>query len=298
MSELPVLSTLTLPPDFDADEALGLRDQMAARIAAVVFPPRGKKRPAEPDVALPDDVSPLAELPQHIDRPWRRFDEAATALQQFRNARALASAEAVHAASDQTEREAANTVSDDAWRAFEHWTAAAAGLAEDGASPSPSEARWLYTQLFPQPDGLRFITRRPRAQWAAMEQRMTLLAEPRARAAVESFGGARHLRQLTAAHARFGKAFGFTSVVLDPSAAPTDGRSQWLTCRDALRTLIQKLETYADPDIPGSEALAAFLLAPYLEMARDLDRSRRARTRRLSPIPAPDKPSPAPSTGG
>ena len=287
MSDLPAFSTLALPPDLDAADVLGLRDQLRARLAAVVLPQAKKKHAGEGDLALPDGMEPLDALPIHIDRPWQRFDAAATELQVFRDSRASAQADMVHAASDQTEQNAANADADDRWRAVEQWNGGAAGLAEDGATPSPTEARWLYAQLFPPPDGLRFITRRPRAQWTAMEQRMKVLEGDRAQAVIAGFGGARHRDQLVASHARFGKAFGFTLAVIEPVGGPTDGRPQWVTAREALRTLVQKIESYADPDIEGSEALVTFVLRPYVEMVVDLDKSRRARAKKPEPAPTP-----------
>lgn len=286
MSESPVFSTMVLPPELVADDVIGLRDQIGARIAAVLRPKGGKRK--EGDASLPGGLEPLAALPPHIDKPWRRFDSAATELQGFRTMRASALADQSHAAASDSERGAANTNSDDRWRAFEQWNAGAAGLSDDGETPSPSEARWLYAQLFPAPEGLRFITRRPRVQWAAMVQRMKTLEGARAQAVIEGFGGTRHYRQLVAAHTRFGEAYGFTTVVVAKEGGPTDGRPQWSAARDALRSLIQKIENHADPEIPGSEALAAFLLAPYVEMVDDLARSRRrAPARRPEAVPAP-----------
>ncbi|WP_437592377.1 hypothetical protein [Sorangium sp. So ce1000] len=130
---------------------------------------------------------------------------------------------------------------------------------------------------------------RPRIQWTAMVQRMKTLKEERAQAVIEGFGGTRHYRQLVAADARFGEAYGFTTVVLarEGGLGQTDGRPQWSAARDALRSLIQKIESHADPEIPGSEALAAFLLAPYVEMVDDLARSRRkAPARKPEAVPA------------
>ncbi|WP_437577610.1 hypothetical protein [Sorangium sp. So ce887] len=279
-------STMVLPPELVADDVIGLRDQVSARIAAVLRPKGGKRK--EGDASLPKGVEPLAALPPHIDRPWRRFDAAATELQGFRGLRASARADQRHSVASEAERSAANTHSDDRWRAFEQWNAGAAGLSDDGETPSPSEARWLYAQLFPAPEGLRFITRRPRVQWAAMVQRMKTLEEKRAQAVIQGFGGTRHHRQLVVAHARFGEAYGFTTVVVAKEGGPTDGRPQWTAARDALRSLIQKIEGHADPEIPGSEALAAFLLAPYVEMVDDLARSRRrAPARKPEVVPAP-----------
>lgn len=285
MSDFPVLSTLALPPDLDADDVLGFRDLLGARIAALLPPAKGAKNAGA--VALPAGVEPLKVLPTLIERPWKRFDAAATELATFRSGRASARADEAHAALDPTEQNGANADADDRWRAFEQWNAGAAGLKDDGKTPSPAEARWLYAQLFPAPDGLRFITRRPRAQWAAMDQRMELLRGERAQAVIAGFGGTRHQQQLVAAHARFGKAFGFTVVVITPEGGPTDGRPQWVAARDALRTLVQKIEGHADPEIEGSEALAAYLLAPYVEMATDLEKSRRARSKKGTPASPP-----------
>lgn len=121
---------------------------------------------------------------------------------------------------------------------------------------------------------------------------MALLQEKRPQAIIEGFGGGRHYAQLVAAHTRFGKAFGFTIVVVQPGAGPSDGRPQWVNAREALRTLVQKIESYADPEIDGSAALASFLLAPYVEMAADLEKSRRPRARKPEPVsPPPAGPS-------
>lgn len=285
MSNAPIFSTLNLPAELVAEDVLGFRDQLRARIAAVLRP-RSKKH-VEGDVVLPEGLEPIDKLPPHVDRPWKRFDAAATELQTFREARASAQADEAHAAMDETERSAANTAADDRWRAFEAWNRGAMGLADDGAAPPPAEARWLYAQLFPPPDGLRFITWRPRLQWTAMEQRMKVLEGERGQAIVSGFGGARHYKQLAAAHARFGKAYGFTVAVIEADGGPTDGRPQWLAARDALRVLVQKIESYADPDIDGSEALAAFLLAPFVELVGDLEKSRRPHPKKPDAAPTP-----------
>jgi hypothetical protein len=296
VSGAPILSTLTLPAELVAEDVFGLRDQLGARLAAVIRPKGHKHQPNE--VALPDGIAPLGALPPHIDLPWKRFDGAVNELQAFRHARASAQADVVHAAGDENEQDAANADSDDRWRAIEQWNKGAAGLREDGKAPSPSEARWLYGQLFPTPEGLRFITRRPRVQWAAMEQRMNVLHEKRAQAVIAGFGGERHWEQLAASHDRFGKAFGFTTVVPDDIGGPTDGRPQWITAREALRTLVQKVETYADPELAGSQALVTFLLRPYVELVDDLARSRRpARAKKADPAAASAPLAGNPTTG-
>ena len=118
---------------------------------------------------------------------------------------------------------------------------------------------------------------------------MSVLEGDRAKAVIAGFGGTRHVQQLHRAHLRFGDAFGFRTAVVEPEGGPSDGRPQWVSAREALRTLVQKIESYADPDIAGSEALAAFLLGPYLEMVDDLGKNRRP-GRRTKPEPAPAPP--------
>jgi hypothetical protein len=291
VNDAPSLTTLTLPVEMVAEDVFGLRDQLGARLAAVIGP-KGQPPPAG-GVVLPDGVEPIDVLPVHIERPWKRFDGAVNELLRFRRARAGAQAEAVFAAGDEREQDAANADVDDRWRALERWNKGAAGLADDGEAPSPSEARWLHAQLFPAPDGLRFITRRPSVQWSAMEQRMSVLHEGRAQAVIAGLGGQRHWKQLQAAHDRFGRAFGFTGIIASEDHGPTDGRAQWSAARDALRTLLQKIEGYADPEIAGSEALVAFLLRPYVEMVDDLARSRPARAKKADPAPVPPAGAPA-----
>lgn len=291
MSDATVLSTLTLPVELVAEDVIGFRDQLGTRLAAVIRAKGHKHQPGE--VALPDGIAPLSALPPHIERPWKRFDAAVNELKGFRHARASAQASEAHAAADASEQDAANADSDDRWRAFEQWNQGAAGLRDDGKAPSPSDARWLHGQLFPAPEGLRFITRRPRVQWSAMEQRMTVLHEKRAQVVIAGFGGERHWQQLGEAHDRFGKAFGFTTVVPDEAGGPTDGRPQWAAAREALRVVLQKIESHADPEIAGSQSLVAFLLRPYVEMIADLAQARRpARGKKADPAsPAPGTPT-------
>lgn len=286
MSDSPAFSVLALPPELEANELLGCFDQMAARVDAVVVP-RGKKK-RDDAVELPAGVQALDALPALLAAPWKRLQAAVGALRKFRQDRATAQADKAHAAGDTTEQDLANVDCDDRWRAFEQWTGGNAALADDGKAPSPAEAKWLYAQLFPSPDGLRFITRRPRVQWAAMVPRMEVLAGERAQAIVKGFGGARHYQQLVAAHERFGAAFGFKAVVVDEPGGPTDGRPQWTTARDAFRTWIQKIEVSADPELEGSEPLARFLLAPYVEMVTDFEKGRRPR-KKAEPEPTPPK---------
>ena len=61
-----------------AEDIIGFRDQLGARLAAVIRPKGHKHQPNE--VALPDGISPPTSLPPHIDRPWKRFEAAVNEL--------------------------------------------------------------------------------------------------------------------------------------------------------------------------------------------------------------------------
>lgn len=280
MSDFPAFSAVILPQGLLANDLFGCHDEMAVRFAALLAPPEPKnkkkkdKESSEPEEPkLPDGIEPFAAIPPQIDRPWKRFVTALGALRSFRHTRESAQADAAFNAGDAKAQDVANTGSDDRWRAFEPWLRAQAGLADDGKAPAPSEARWLHAQLFPPPEGLRFITRRPRRQWAEMERRMGILAGERAAAVVRDFGGTRHLEQLVEAHKRFGDAFGYTAIVEETADVETDGRPEWAAARESFRALIGKIEHYADPDIAGSEAVAEFLLAPFHKLVRELEQA-------------------------
>lgn len=279
MSDFPTFSAATLPQGLLANDLFGCHDEMAVRMTALLSSkPKGKskKEKSDPDESpLPDGLEPLSAIPDQIERPWKRFVASIDALRSLRHTRASAQADAALTAQDETAQDLANTASDDRWRGFEAWVRAQASLTDDGKSPSPAEAKWLYAQLFPAPDGLRFITWRPRRQWGEMEQRMKVLATERGAAVVQGFGGERHYEQLEEAHKRFGDAFGFSALVKDAEAVETDGRPEWTAARESFRLLLGKIEHYADPDIVGSEAVARFLLAPFHKLAQELEQARK-----------------------
>lgn len=286
MKNVPVLTSLVLAPELTADDLLGLHDEVSARVAAMLHP-----EGAAPVATGAEEVPRVAALPAHIDRPWQRFSVAAGELRAFRQARAVALADAANNAADEDERAAANAWVDDRWRAFEQWCGGAAGLADDDGKPPVAEARWLYGQLFPQPEGMRFITRRPHVQWNAMKDRMIVLHGERAQGVVAGFHGERHFAQLQQGHHRFGRAYGFTEVVLDRRDVDADGRPQWTAAREALRVFLVKAEGYADPDIEGSDAVSAFLLAPYVSLIDDLARKRRAPVKKAGADATPAAPA-------
>ncbi len=279
-----IFSSVSLPAEATADDLISCHDRMAARVDVLVVPKNKagaakKKKAGDPDEAapkLPEGLAPIAELPSLIANAWRRFSSAVAALEKVRDDRASALAEAEHAKGDLKEQAVANQESDEAWRALEMWLGSQMKLRDDGKEPSPVEARWLYTQVFPLPEGLQFIKRRSEVQWGGMKTRMRTLAGERAQAVITGFGGGRHYEQLTESHQRFGDAFGYREYAEETPAAVTDTRPEAAVVRDTLRELILKLEAYADPAEEGTEAVAAFLLRPFEQLQQSIEAVRRA----------------------
>lgn len=277
-------SSVSLPAETTGDDLISCHDRMAARMDVLVIPKNKagaakKKKAGDPDEAapkLPEGLAPIAELPALIANPWRRFSSAVAALEKVRDDRASALADAEHAKGDLKEQAVANQESDEAWRAWEMWLGSQGKLRDDGKGPSPAEARWLYTQVFPLPEGLQFIKRRPDVQWSAMKTRMRTLAGERAQGVIAGFGGGRHHEQLTESHQRFGNAFGYREYTEEAPSAITDTRPEGAVVRDALRELVLKLEAYADPAEEGTEAVTAFLLRPFEQLQQSIEAARRA----------------------
>jgi hypothetical protein len=238
-------------------------DQLEARATAVTAAQPRKK--TAPPASLPTEVAPGTALPPQIAASLARLCRGRDELRVV----VRTTAEPTAAMPDAT-RAAANGASDAGWRAFEGWLGGWAQL-DDGEAPGAAEAHALHARVFPTDvprgeAGLRFIGWRPRKQWEAMDARMEVLATEPARRLVESLGGARFLAHLRTTHAEFGRAYGFTHATANAGTPAVDTRPQWLAAQDALRDYVRKVATYADPDVPGSAALAGYLLGPFVEM--------------------------------
>ena len=229
------------------------RHQLAVRYLAVASHGKAPVEGAPAHVVVPPAVS----------ASWKRFVASHDTL-----ATATALRLATTPAAPTADPDVANTASDDAWRTFEVWLGAWARHTDDGKSPSASDAAALYARVLPAADGMRFIGWRPAKQWVAMKGRMAILAEPASRDVVVGLGGARLLETLQETHVAFGRAYAFTEVQADEPAT-VDVRSAYVTAKEALRSYATRVEASADPDVPGSEALAAWLLAPLHAMVAE-----------------------------
>jgi hypothetical protein len=275
------LVVFQLPSRMEASDAVGVGEQLAARFLAVTAPKKNAVEGAPVHVTVPAAVS----------ASWKRFAASHDTLAQ---ATALRLAMAPAAAPTE-EPDAANAASDAGWRTFERWLGGWSQHPDDGKSPTGADAAALYARVFPAEDAMRFITWRPRKQWVAMQGRMAILAEPASRDVVNGLGGARLYDALVATHEAFGRAYGFTRAQADASAPTADVRSAFMAAKDALRGYATRVEASADPDVPGSEALAAWLLAPLHAMVAEFAA---APTKRATPDAekrTPSQPPPAPN---
>ena len=275
MSDALELAKVRLPVGMQAADVLSVYEQMAQRVAAVLqFTGDTKPHRAAADgddvpVELPAGIKRAPKLPDILQGPWDRLSTRVGELADVRGARDRAAADpnVEDLAGEQT---TANVECDESYRAFESWLEGWTLARDDGQKPSPADALWLYEAVFPAADGLRFVNLRPRRQWVAMKPRMETLAGERAQTIITGLGGARLHQQLAAAHARFGRAYGFLAVTTDTDEGPIDARPEFSAAKDALRDFVRKLDTYAEPTIPGSEALSTFLLKPYLDLVSEL----------------------------
>jgi hypothetical protein len=292
-----VVAQVRLPAEIVAEDVLSLHDQLEHRVAALLTRPTPRaahgRRHAAADVAaaasaiLPAGVTTMESLPDHLGGPWQRFTDAIAALDAERTARAEA-AQDPHVPATVEEERAAKLASDHAWRAVATWLDGWSLADDDGHTPTPADAHALYMVVFAPPLGLRFISRRPRRRWEDMKSKMATLAKDASRAVVHGLGGQRLYDQLLAAHTRFGNAYGFLKVVVETGQVNEDTRPELLAAKEALRDLLRKVESYAEPSVPGSEALAAFLMQPYQDLVTELATAQR---RRAATNPSPATPA-------
>lgn len=250
--------SVVLPSRMQADDLLAVGSQLHARYFAVLSAHTD-------DATVPPEGCPVGvAIPAAIATSHTRFTASLSALRATIVLRYERSddAEAITPAK-------ANVDSDRAWQTLHAWLGAWSMLADDDQNPTPADAVTLFGKLFPAPVGLRFINYRPRRQWTAMEHRMAVLTDPDVDTTIRALGGARVLANVTTTHETFGRTFGFTAALSANTAAPVVMIPQFSAAKDALRDYVAKVAVSADPDLPDSEALAAWLLRPFREMVAE-----------------------------
>jgi len=149
-----------------------------------------------------------------------------------------------------------NTV-DGCWSGQYHWLD---GWRRLPGGPESAQADAVIQDLYPT--GLDFTQMSYRDQWAESELRIKRLFAKGHDQTVLALGGERFLTRLQAAHAAYGEALGVTAAGEFPEVNEANRREPLLAFLSALRGYVLKVAAHADPDVEGSEALVARLLAP------------------------------------
>ena len=187
-------------------------------------------------------------LPLIIERPRGRLQTVTAALKaELEPENGLDSGVAV----------AADREEDRAWGSFSDWVEAMTGM-QPGAYPELDEMQTLKSTLFGE--GLRFLALSFREEWTQSETRLNIVADKGFEATINKLGGAPFLLALRNAHARYGDVLGITSPMKVEDSPEI--KEKLAAVIDALRAYVVKVMAYADPEEPGSEALAETLLRP------------------------------------
>lgn len=209
---------------------------------------KGKKKGA-------NDPALLA-APDNVRASLRRLADTGSALDRARAARQ-------REAPKPPDKRKADVRVDRAWGTLLAWMNAVCAL-EDGATPSVEEMQRVRDRVFPGPERLGFLSERYKRQWKLGEDRTEVIEREGLAATIDAFGGARFLRNVVAAQQAYGAAVGMTAPVA-PAAPKTPVRPALDAVLAALRDYVLKVRALADPDVPGSEALADRLLHPFVE---------------------------------
>ncbi|WP_437731258.1 hypothetical protein [Sorangium sp. So ce1335] len=152
----------------------------------------------------------------------------------------------------------ADRIVDNAYSAAHDWLAGWCKLPPE-RNPCLEEAKDLFKLLFP--DGLSFTKLPYKLEWKESKARLDAIRSARHERTFKKLGGEAFLAHLEEAHEAYGRALHITAP--RPESAPTgDVRAAFLATLAALRDYATRVAAHADPDVPGSEAVSAALLAP------------------------------------
>jgi len=185
-------------------------------------------------------------LPDSIERSHKRLTAAHAAL----NERLLPTEQ-----DTQGRRKADRTV-DNAWAATFNWLYGWCRLPAD-VNPFHAESHGLSTLVFA--DALSFTKLPYRIQWFESQRRLDAIATNGHEATFVKLGGGVFLDHIRNAHAAYGDALGITKPEPETSPEVREKRNDMLA---ALRDYAARVAAYAEPDVPGSDALSEALLGP------------------------------------
>lgn len=171
---------------------------------------------------------------------------------------------------------------DKMWGALRDWLLAWGRL--DG-EPQAERAREVEARVFP--DGLTFLTKPYKAEWADSETRLSLIKQEKIDGAIEGLGGAPFLRAVQRAHRDYGEALHITTSRPEP-AETADVRNALDSAHDALRDYLVQIAASRRRSKPATLELADRLTRPVTRWSSGGRGSKKTA----------EEPSPAPSPAG
>jgi hypothetical protein len=165
---------------------------------------------------------------------------------------------------------AADAAVDNAWGALRDFLSAWARLGDEAEA---ERAGMLLARVFP--DGLSFLNKRYKAEWADSETRLLLIDQEGLDADIEALGGATFLRVLRRAHGAYGEALHVTTR-RGPDPEAIGLRRAFEDAHAAMRAYLVQVAASRRPRDPATVALADRLNGPIIRWRAD------ARSYRLS----------------
>jgi hypothetical protein len=187
-------------------------------------------------------------LPPPIERSRTRLTAAHVALDEV---------VAPQATGDTRAKSKADRVIDAAWAAGFSWLSGWCKLPIE-KNPHLAEAQALLALVYP--DALAFTKLPYRIEWQQSKLRLDAIERDGHARTFKQLGGASFLLNIIEAHAAYGLALGITVPVTIEAASEI--RTRMLAALDDVRDYVNRVVAHAEPDVPGSEALAEALLLP------------------------------------
>ncbi len=151
------------------------------------------------------------------------------------------------------------------------WSALVAQLGvwrETGSLMSlPAASRASFERVLPADLKVNLLGR-ARALWTAGDHRLARMSAEGVDESVAALGGADVLSHLRRAHQQLGASLGVSKPVAAPRTPAREVFASLVAAQTVMREYVLKVFAMIDPEVQGSDAAAAALLAPLLDAAR------------------------------
>ncbi len=218
---------------------------------------RGRRRnDAEPEAAVP------VSIPGNIPSCMKRLDGACATLSLARRS----------AASEGAGRAPSSVRQSVTGRYRKAWSAVTGQLSvwnKAGViSELPEASRASLTRVFGEELRAPDLSGTAAAAWVKGADTLDHVKSEGVEALFSSLGGARVLANLTRTHAEIGASLGITVAVSSSTPASISVRDALAAARSVMSEYVIKVHAMIDPEVPGSEAVASSLLAPFGELSK------------------------------